>query len=60
MVPVGLMVSYHPLEHGFDDFFDNFNLSISLRVVGRGVLVLKIQHGLNLGPNRILKMMTVV
>ena len=45
MVPVGFTVSYHQLEHGFDDLVDSFNLSISLRVVRRGVVVFKLQHG---------------
>ena len=30
---VGLVLPYHPMEHGLDDFVDNFNLSISLGIV---------------------------
>ena len=34
MVPVIFVVSYHPLEHIFNDFVDSLYFPISLRVVG--------------------------
>ena len=34
VVLVSFVVSYHPLEHSFNDFVDNFYLPIALRVVG--------------------------
>ena len=33
VVPIGFVVSNHPLEHGLNDFIDCFNLAISLGVV---------------------------
>ena len=60
VVPVGLVFVYHSLEHGFEDLVDILNLSISLRVISRGILVFKLQHGEELYPNSVLKMRTVV
>ena len=54
------MVSYHPLEHCFNDFVDCFNLAISLGVVGIWVLVFEFQHGWNLSPDNVFKMFTMV
>ena len=36
MMPVGFMVSHHPLENCFDDFVDCFNLAVALGVLGDG------------------------
>ena len=39
MMPVGLMFVDGALQHGFEDFIDNLNLSIGLRVVWGGKLM---------------------
>ena len=57
---VGLVFLYCPLEHDFEDLVGSLNLAISLRVISRGILVFKLQHGRKLYPNSVLKMRTVV
>jgi hypothetical protein len=39
MMPVGLMFVDSTLQHGFEDFVDNLNLSVGLRVVWGGKLM---------------------
>ena len=45
MVPVGLMSINSTLEYGFEDFINSFDLTIPLRVVSRGELVLELKEG---------------
>ena len=54
------MVSYHHLEHCFNDFVDCLNLAISMGVVGRWVLVFEFQHGWNINQNSVFKVFTMV
>jgi hypothetical protein len=30
VIPIGLVIIHHPLEHGFKDFIDDLNLAIPL------------------------------
>lgn len=38
---VGIMFIHRVLKHSFNDFIDNFNLSIALGVIRRWILVFK-------------------
>ena len=60
VVPVVLVFVHHSLEHGFEDLVDSLNLAITLRVIRRGILVFKIQHGKEIFPKNVLKMRTLV
>ena len=60
VMPVGIVFFHHSLEHGFEDLVDNLKLAISLRIISKGIVVLKLQHSGELYPNRILKVRTVV
>ena len=44
MVPIGLMSIDSALEYGFEDFVNSFDLTIPLRVVSRGELVLELKE----------------
>jgi hypothetical protein len=39
MVPIGLMFVDSALQHGFEDFVNNLDLSIGLRVIWGGELM---------------------
>jgi hypothetical protein len=39
MIPIGLMSINGVLQHGFEDFIDNLNLPIGLRVVWGGKIM---------------------
>ena len=60
VVPVDLVFFHHYLEHDFEDLVDSLNLSISLRVIRRGILVFKLQQVREFCPNIVLEMRIVV
>ena len=45
MVPIGLMPINSALEYGFEDFVNSFDLTVPLRIVSRGKLVLEFEEG---------------
>lgn len=38
-MPIGFTIVVHPLEHGFKDMVNDFNLIISLWIIGSGEVV---------------------
>ena len=45
MVPIGLMPINSALEYGFQYFVNGFDLTVPLRVVSQGKLVLELEEG---------------
>ena len=59
-MPIGLLLVYCLLEHGFEDLVHNLNMVIFLSIIGGSILMFKLQQTRDILPYGILKCLVVV